>query len=115
VKGTNRVEHHSGEQAGTICLEEAFQATPDAVVVDQANLARAEPEHGGVEPGRPLVHRLQRLMAERQIADHDADRLGRSEAHPTIGCRDVLVDHPGDAEAGEEVVDHRQRTERLGV
>jgi len=85
AKGAHRVEHQAGEKAGAIRVEEALEATPDAVVVDQADLVRAESEHGGVELGRPLVHRVQRLMGEREVADHDADCLGRCEAHAAIG------------------------------
>jgi len=41
AKGVHRVEHQSGEQAGPIRVEETLEATPDAVVVDQVDLARA--------------------------------------------------------------------------
>ena len=113
AKGAHRVEHQAGEEAGAIRIEEALEATPDTVVVDQADLVGLEPEHVRVVASRPLVHRVQRLMGEGQIADHDADRLGRCEAHPAIGCGHVLVEQPDEAETGEKVVDHGQRPERL--
>jgi hypothetical protein len=85
AEGVHRVEHQAGEQAGAICIEEALEAAPDAVIVDQADLVCAQSEHGGIDPGRPLVHRVQRLMGEREVSDHDPDCLGRCEAHPAIG------------------------------
>jgi len=109
------VEHETAEKARAIRLEEALQGPPDAVVVDEGDLVGLEPEERRIMTGRPIVHRVQRLMRERQVAHHHADGLGRRQAHPAVCARQVFLEQLRHREAIQEVVHHRQGAEHLCV
>jgi len=98
------VEHETAEKARAIRLEEALQGPPDAVVVDEGDLVGLEPEERRIMTGRPIVHRVQRLMRERQVAHHHSDGLGRRQAHPAVCARQVFLEQLRHREAIQEVV-----------
>jgi hypothetical protein len=74
LKGADRPEHHLGQQAGPIGVEEPVQAAPDPVVVEQFDPAVLETQKGRVITGGPLAQGVDRLVVDDQVANHHPQR-----------------------------------------
>jgi hypothetical protein len=93
--------------------EEAIEHPAHAVVVYQSDVAGGEPEGIRGELRRPLADRIDRPALDGEVSDQHPQCGGGAQTKACVGARHVAVEQLRHAEAGKEVVDHRQSAEEL--
>ena len=64
----NRPEHDACEQTGPVGIEERLECPPDPVVVEDREVACAEPEQARVVTSGPLVQTIEGLTSSTRFA-----------------------------------------------
>jgi hypothetical protein len=112
---SDHAEDHLGEQAGPVGVEEPAERAPDPVVVDGGDLVGLQAQQDGVVGGGPLAQGVDGLAVGDQVAHHHPQHRRRRQAQPGVVVRDETLQRAGQAHTGQEVVDHRHRSEQVGA
>jgi len=107
----DRAEHHRGQQAGPVGVEQRLQGPPDPVIVEPADLLGGQPEQRRVVTGGPLAQAVERLTAQHQVRHDQPDRGRRAHLHPGIAVRQRRCQQSGEPEPVGHRVDDRQPTQ----
>ena len=84
-------EHQLGQQRGVVGVEQTRERAPDAIVVERSQPLAAQPQQARLEAPRPRAETVDGLAPKAEVADDDADRLGRREAQASIASGQVAL------------------------
>jgi hypothetical protein len=66
--------------------KDAFQAPPDAIVVELLDLFEWQVEPTGIELASPLGHAVHRFARDEQIVEQQQEDTRRSDLGACVGC-----------------------------
>ena len=104
-----------GDQARSVTVEEPVQRPADPVVVEELDLARTEPEHGGVVARRPLPERVDRPVTGHDVADQHGDHRRGGQPQPGIVGGQDGAQMLGQTHPSQKEVHHRQAAQPLAA
>ena len=115
AEGLDGADHDGRHQGGPIRVEKPVEGATHPVVVQTADLVRFQPEQGGEEGLGPLLEAVDRPAPEEDVAQQDAQGGGWAHPAPPVHMGDVLLKEPVQAQAIQNMLEHRQGTEGLGA
>jgi len=113
VEGADHREDRLGDQGCSIRVEQAIEHPPDPVVVHRFRVATRQSEQPRLVGGGPLADPIERSVGDDDVGHHHRDDHGRINPEPGVTVRQVGVERLGQAHPLEEVLDDRQRSDRL--
>jgi hypothetical protein len=94
-----------GEQSGAIGVEKPVEGTPDAVVVELAQLSEGAVQEGGMNGGGPFDDRIKGGTAEDEAAQESAEGMEGIQGGSRVGGREETGEEGRETEALEVMVD----------
>lgn len=102
-----------GQEGAAVGIEEMVESAPDPVVAEGVELLCGESEKRRVEGGDRLVLAVDGLALDDEGAQERGERLGVGELAAAVGG-DEALEEGVEADAGDDVVDDRERADTLG-
>jgi hypothetical protein len=107
------VGHDGQGERGDVGVEEAVQATADAVVVERGELHRGQSQQSGQVPRGPLADAVEGLTRDQEVLEQDQEggRGGDTGAGVLVG--QMIAEEPLDAKPPEQAIEDRQGGEAM--
>jgi hypothetical protein len=95
-------------EGGDVGVEEAVEAAADAVVVERAELVRAQAEESGDMAGGPFAEAVEGLAGDQEVLEHQQQPGGGRDATAAVLAREIVAEDRRESEPVEEPVEDRQ-------
>jgi len=107
----NHVDHEGGQQRARVGVEQPIQGPAHAIVVEQGDLLREQPQERGDPAARPFAQAVERGAGQDEVAREDAEGGARRQLRPGIGRGQMPLEEVVESEAPQDVVHEGETTE----